>query len=345
MRLLAACLLALAAALPAAADRLRIATYNTELSRDGPGLLLRDIKRGSDPQVAAVVQVIAEAQADVLVLQGIDWDLENRALTALERRLALAGAAYPYRYAAQPNAGLAMELDLDGDGRLGGPGDSQGYGNYTGRDGLAVLSRLPIAQGEVRDLSPLLWRDLPGALLPQHADGRPFPSAEAQAVQRLSSVAHWVVPLELPAGGRLAVMAFQATPPLFDGPEDRNGRRNHDEIRLWQVLLDGGLGPVPKAPFVIAGGANLDPDRGAGRRGAIRALLADPRLQDPRPASAGGGLSTVAWEKAGEMRVDYVLPSAGLRVLDAGVAWPQAPASPAAAASRHRLVWIDIALE
>ena len=23
------------------------------------------------------------------------------------------------------------------------------------------------------------------------------------------------------------------TPPAFDGEEDRNGRRNHDEIRFW----------------------------------------------------------------------------------------------------------------
>ena len=58
---------------------------------------------------------------------------------------------------------------------------------------MAVLSRLPL--GEVRDFSAFLWADLPGAIPPQ-VDGQPFPSAEAQAAQRLSSVAHWDVPVE-----------------------------------------------------------------------------------------------------------------------------------------------------
>jgi hypothetical protein len=47
------------------------------------------------------------------------------------------------------------------------------------------------------------------------------------------------------------------------------------------------------------------------------------------------------------MRVDFLLPSADVTVSDAGVFWP-APTSAdhalALAASRHRLVWIDIKL-
>jgi len=92
---------------------------------------------------------------------------------------------------------------------------------------------------------------------------------------------------------------------------------------------------------VIAGGANLDPNRGDGRRSAIAELLADPRLQDPRPTSPEAGLNTVEWQRAGRMRVDYLLPSADLQVLDAGVAW--SPTSDLA--SRHRLVWLDISLD
>ncbi|OED46380.1 endonuclease [Rhodobacteraceae bacterium (ex Bugula neritina AB1)] len=347
MRQLAASVLFLVLAAAAVrADTLRIATFNTELSRSGPGLLLRDIKRGSDPQVAAVADVIAGAQPDVLALQGIDWDYEGRTLAALAAQLADLGLHYPYRLALQPNTGLPPPslVDLDGDGKAGGPRDNQGYGRFRGQGGMAVLSRLPIAATEVRDFSALLWTDLPGALLPIHPDGSPFPTAAAQSVQRLSSTAHWLVPLELPDGGRLTLLTFHATPPLFDGPEDRNGRRNHDEIRMWQLLLDGQLGPVPDHPFVIAGDANLDPERGKGRREAIRALLSDPRLQDPGPDSPAGGTATVAWQSAGQMRVDYVLPSAGLTVTASGVVWPEAPDAPAAVASRHRLVWVDLLL-
>lgn len=339
MRSLAA-LLALCLTVSAApAGTLRIATFNTELSRKGPGLLLRDLQRGEDTDIEAALAAIAAVQPDVLALQGIDWDLELRALRALQQRLAARGAPYPHFFALQPNAGLPSGLDLDGDGETGGARDAQGYGRFTGQGGIAVLSRLPVAADEARDLSPMLWRDLPEALLPEHPDGSPFPSGGAQAVQRLSSTGHWIVPLELPGGGRLHLLTFQATPPVFDGPEDRNGRRNHDEIRLWQHVLDQSLAP---APFVIAGGASLDPDRGEGRHEAIRALLADPRLQDPRPESAAAGLNTVEWENAGRMRVDYVLPSAGLTVAGSGVHWPEGSGRPG---SRHRLVWADIQLE
>ena len=345
MRGLAAVLLLSYFAHPVHADTLRIATFNTELSRKGPSLLLRNIDQGKDPQINAVVAQVALVNPDILVLQGIDWDYENRALQALQLQLQQAGAAYPHIFARQPNSGMASGLDLDGDGRLGGPRDSQGYGNFTGQDGNAVLSRLPIDHEAVRDLSQLLWQDMPNALLPQHPDGAPFPSEQALQAQRLSSTAHWVIPLKIPGGGTLTLLTFQATPPLFDGSEDRNGRRNADEIRLWQLLLDGALGPAPQTPLVIAGGANLDPNRGDGRRSAIAALLSDPRLQDPRPTSREAGLNTVEWERAGRMRVDYLLPSADLRVLDAGVHWPKLSDQTGALASRHRLVWLDIALE
>ncbi|WP_264211392.1 endonuclease/exonuclease/phosphatase family protein [Leisingera thetidis] len=344
---LAAGLFLILAAVAGQAETLRFATFNTELSRDGPGLLLRDIERGQDPQIAAVVDVIAAVQPDVLALQGVDWDFENRALTALAARLGKAGASYPYLVALQPNAGLPPPalMDLDGDGRSGGPRDNQGYGRFRGQGGIALLSRLPVDHTAIRDFSTLLWQDLPGARLPQHPDGSPFPSAEAQAVQRLSATAHWLVPMRLPGGGWLNVMTFHATPPVFDGPEDRNGRRNRDEIRLWQLLLDGKLGPALQGAFVIAGDANLDPDQGEGRKDAIRSLLADPRLQDPRPHSHEGGVATVDWQGAGQKRVDYVLPSAGLAVTGSGVVWPDSPDAAAATASRHRLVWVDIALD
>ncbi len=331
------------------AQTLRIATFNTELSRKGPGLLLRDIERDDDAQIQAVVAVISQNQPDILVLQGIDWDHYSRALKALEQRLAAAGSPFPHLFAKQPNTGLATQLDLDGDQRLGGPGDSQGYGDYTGRSGMAVLSRYPIMADEISDLSGLLWREVPGATLPRHPDGSPFPTPQAQAVQRLSTTAHWALPVAVTEDTRLTLLVFKAAPPLFDGAEDRNGLRNADEIRLWQVFLAGQLpkeiGPPPSSRFLIAGGANLDPNKGAGHREVIAGVLQDPRLQDPHPRSSQAGTDTVDWGEDRRMRVDYLLPSRDLQVIAAGVEWPDSPEAAAAKASRHRLVWVDIALD
>ncbi|MEM9126317.1 MAG: endonuclease/exonuclease/phosphatase family protein [Pseudomonadota bacterium] len=331
--------------LAAQADTIRIATFNTELSRKGPGLLLRDIQR-NDEQVQAVVTVLTEVHPDIVALQGIDWDMDGRTLTALADLLRDKGLDYPHLYSTRPNSGLHSGFDLDGDGRVQGPGDAQGWGLYTGHQGLAVLSRFDIRHSEVRDFSGLLWQDLPGAELPV-VDGTPFPSLNAQAHQRLSSTGHWIVPIDTPIG-QIDLMTFHASPPVFDGAEDRNGLRNRDEIRLWQVVMDGGLGSAGTGAFVIAGDANLDPVRGDGRKEAVQNLLADPRLQDPEPKDPAGRQHTVEWESAGQMRVDYVLPSADLAIVDSGVFWPQDGSdlqTIARQASRHRLVWVDVSAQ
>ena len=279
-----------------------------------------------DPQIEAVLAGVVALRADVLLLTGIDHDTNLVALTALADRLAAAGAPYPYRFATAPNAGVPTGLDLDGDGRLGAPRDAMGYGAFRGQGGMALLSRLPL--GPATDYSGFLWADLPGASLP------PDMTEAARKMQRLSSVNHWQVPVLLPGGGQLAVLGFAATPPVFDGPEDRNGRRNHDEAAFWLRLLEGALPyPPPKGPFVLMGDANLDPADGDGRPEALRALLAGPHLQDPRPRGSSdrqepdhkgdAALDTAYYDPAtggpGGLRVDYVLPSAGLRVLGAGV--------------------------
>ncbi len=326
----------------APAETIRIATYNTELSQKGPGRLLHALNRASDPQVEAVIEVLTEADADILVLQGIDWDFENRALLALAQRLNDRQTPYPHLFSARPNTGLYSGLDLNGDGRVGTAADAQGFGAFTGAHGMAVLSRFPIQPSLMVDLSAVIWADLAWAQLPQHLDGRPFPSPAAQAAQRLSSTNHWILPIELPHNGHLNLMVFHASPPVFDGAEDRNGRRNHDEITLWhQVLAAPGSLPVD-GPVVIAGDANLDPNRGDGRTDAIRRLLSHPRLQDPQPQSPSQGAATVDWQQTGPMRVDYILPDRALLVLSSGVLWPSDPAHVAHTASRHRLVWVDI---
>ena len=328
------------AACVAQADTLRVATFNTELQRKGPGLLLRDIGRGDDPQLAAVLRIIEAADADVLTLQGIDYDLTQEALARLAE-----AAGYPEHFSLRPNTGLPTGLDMDGDGRLGGPRDAQGYGRFSGQGGMAILSRWPIDRERVQDLSAILWRDIPDATLPE-VNGAPFPSDAALAAQRLSTTGHWIVPIDAP-GGRFDLMTFHASPPVFDGPEDRNGKRNHDEIRLW--VLEGQVGVAPTGPFVIAGDANLDPVDGAGRKSAIRDLLALDTVWDVSPRGHEG-TDTVDWDDPvpGNLRVDYVLPSRHWTVAGSGVLWP-APDDPladaAATASRHKLVWVDLTLD
>ena len=186
---------------------------------------------------------------------------------------------------------------------------------------------------------------MPGALLPE-VNGAPFPSADAQAIQRLSTTGHWIVPIIGP-NGPFDVLTFHASPPVFDGPEDRNGKRNHDEIMLWLNVLAGEVGIAPAGPFVIAGDANLDPVDGSGIKAAIEALLGAPALQDVAP-TGHFGTDTADWDDPvpGDLRVDYVLPSIHWQVMDSGVLWP-APDDPmagtVATASRHHLVWVDLA--
>lgn len=333
------------------AGMLRIATYNPDLSRKGPGLLLRDILSGTDPQVEAVIAALSSLKADSLVLTDFDFDYDLVALSALADRLAAAGAPYPFRFAKRPNSGMSTGQDMDGDGRLGGPADAQGFGYFSGQGGLAVLSRLPIDEAGFRDFSGFLWQDLPDNLIGDSL------TAAMRPIQRLSYSAHWDVPLILPNETRLHLLIWHATPPVFDGPEDRNGRRNHDETAFWLALLDNKLPmPAPTGNFVLLGDANLDPVDGDGRSEAITALLADPRLQDPapkgrhdrmEPTQRGDPALDTALYDFGGLRVDFVLPSADLRVLNAGVLWP-APSAPdaetLARASRHRPVWVDIAL-
>lgn len=322
--------------------------------------MLRDLTAGDDPQVLAALAAVAVAAPDILVLTQFDHDADLAALGVFVDLLAERGVDLPHAYAVQSNAGLATGLDMDGDGTVGEARDAQGYGRFSGAGGLAVLSRWPIDSGAVRDLSGLLWRDVPGAVMPD-VGGVPFPSPEAAAVQRLSSTGHWIVPVQVP-GGMVELMVWSATPPVFDGPEDRNGLRNRDELRLWTAVLDGQLGAPPGDHFVIAGNANLDPADGEGLREAMAAFLADPRLTDPMPESAGGAaaadpaqagnpaLDTADWAETGpgNLRVSYVLPAVAWEVAGSGVLWPAPDAAMALsaedliAAGPHRLVWVDL---
>ena len=350
----AAALLATAAA--ATAEPYRIATFNAELSRDGPGLLYRDALKGEGDVTEAAARIAAVAP-DVLALQGLDWDAGGLAIGAIGAALKAAGHPMPHVLAGPTNRGVpaTADGDLDGDGRLLEADDMHGWARFTGQGSMAILSRHPL--GEAVDLSGLLWADLPGARR-AGADGTDLLSGRYAGL-RLSTTAHWAVPVALPAG-TLTVAAHHATPPVFDGPEDRNGRRAADEAALWGAWLDGALAglpegaPAPEGPVVLLMAANVDPLDGDGLGEAMRALLGRPDLTDPLPRGperdpvADGhrgdpALDTVDWPDPpggpGDLRVDYAIPTADLRVAGSGVAWPEE-----GAASRHAIVWVDVAL-
>lgn len=304
-------------AFAARAEDLRIATWHGDFSRKGPGLLLQDLRAGK-----VGLGPILAAAPDILLLTDIDYDAGLAALAALQEGLAKGGLDLPNAFALRPNTGWQTDHDLDGDGQTGGPRDAQGYGRFSGQGGMAVLSRYPVALD--RDLSTLLWRDVPDTAM---AADDPAPD-----LQRLSTSAHWALSVRT-RDGPLTLLTLAATPPVFDGPEDRNGRRNRDEVLLWAHVLDGRLGAVPEGPVVLLGNFNLDPAKGEGLHDAVQALLAHPRLTDPQP-----GVETVTWDSTGPMRVSYVLPDRALTVRGAGV-MPVAPDT-----GLHRLVWVDVAL-
>ncbi|MEO1469748.1 MAG: endonuclease/exonuclease/phosphatase family protein [Pseudomonadota bacterium] len=361
---------------PPAPGAIRVAQYNAALSRAGAGVLLGDI-RAREAQVLGVASVILAVRPDVLVLNEIDRDGEGAALEAFAALLAegvggLEGLALDHRVQPVSNTGRPSGLDIDGDGEALGPADAWGYGAFPGQYAMAVLSRYPLEGLRTWRLLP--WSAMPGALRPA-TGGETLHDDATWARLRLSSKTHLAVEVAVP-GGPVALVAAHPTPPVFDGPADRNGRRNHDEIRLigaimdgagWLVDDDGRPGGVdPALPVVVAGDLNADPADGDARRGALAALLSHPRLQDPRPLSEGavaaagqGGANarhrgaaeadTADWRDEpgpGNLRVDYVLPDARAEVTAGGVYWPApgAPGADAAEASDHRLVWVDIRL-
>lgn len=342
-------LLAALVAGPAAAETLRIATWNVGLDRKGPGLLVKDLAEGENPQIEAIVGVLAGLDADVILLTSVDYDRGGIALRLLTDRLELEGIDYPHQFAFRPNTGMQTGFDVDGNGRTGDPRDAQGFGLFSGQGGMAILSRLPIDEAGARDFSGFLWRDLP--------DGLSQDPPDLAAVQRLATTGFWDVPVKTETG-TLHLLAWHATPPVFDGTEDRNGRRNHDEAAFWRLFLDSKLPMAPPpAPFILLGDGNLDPSDGEGLRDGIAALLADPALQDPAPRGSHGrnepghqgdpALDTAIYEDLGGLRLDVVLPSAGLTVTGSGVMWPPAdhPSMPdLTTASHHFPVWVDIAL-
>jgi Endonuclease/Exonuclease/phosphatase family len=256
---------------------------------------------------------------------------------------------YQYVFIAASNTGVPTGMDLDNSGAVGGGNDSFGFGAFPGQFGMVVYSKYPIDYENVRTFRLFKWKDMPGNLIPT-----PFYSPEEVEILRLSSKSHWDVPI-LIGGKTVHFLVSHPTPPVFDGPEDRNGRRNHDEIRFWADYISPGKsgyiyddegtsgGLKPGELFVIAGDQNSDPLDGDSVPGAIQQLIEHPLVNTkPTPASAGaveatalqGGANTnhrsdprfdtadFADTAPGNLRADYVLPRKNLQLVDAAVFWP-----------------------
>ncbi len=367
-----------------AQDKIRVATFNASLNRDQAGALTRDLSTKDNAQAQSIAAMIQAVRPDVLLLQEFDYDEKGKAMEAFAThylQVSQAGQTpidYPYRWAAPSNTGIPTGIDLDQDGRQTGPGDAQGFGRHPGQYAFVVLSRIPFDPTEIRTFQMLRWAQMPGARLPEK-DGRPWYSPAALAVLRLSSKNHVIVPIK--ARDRIIhLLAAHPTPPVFDGPEDRNGRRNADEIRLLADLItpkksayiidDTGVrGGLPAdASFIVMGDLNADPKDGDSRPGAIAQLLDHPRIHPVvangkhTPISVGAVHTPAKKPLMGDrtrhtaqwgLRVDYVLPSRTLKIDGSGVFWP-APDDPMApvvngpkggkAPTDHRLVWVDIRL-
>ncbi|GGI43821.1 hypothetical protein BCL57_000153 [Agromyces flavus] len=342
----------------------RVATYNLSLNRNAAGQLIDDLSTPTNDQAQTVAEIIQRTNPDIVLLNEFDFDDEGLAVDLFRENyleVSQGGAdpvEYPYAFVAPSNTGIPSGFDLNNNGTIGGGDDAFGFGLFPGQYGMAVLSKYPIDTDAVRTFQHFLWKDMPGALLPDDpntaAPADWYSPAELD-VFRLSSKSHWDVPVDVD-GRTVHVLASHPTPPTFDGAEDRNGTRNHDEIRFWADYVTPGAasryiyddervhgGLKPGESFVILGDQNADPLDGDSTEDAILQFLDHPRLTDPLPTSEGaveaseiqGGANLThegdpAYDTAdfndnpapGNLRADYVLPSRDLRVLDAGVFWP-----------------------
>ena len=369
---LAAAAIAAGAASAAPSDPdVRFATFNASLNRSAAGLLTTHLSNPNVDdqfrnQAKNVAEVVQRVRPDVLLINEFDPLGNADAPLGPEELLrdnflevSQNGAApidYPYAFIAPSNTGVASGKDLNNAGGVvttpGAAGygdDSFGFGAFPGQFGMVVYSKYPIDYDAVRTFQLFKWKDMPGNLIPT-----PFYSPDEVEILRLSSKSHWDVPI-LIGGKTVHFLVSHPTPPVFDGPEDRNGRRNHDEIRFWADYISPGRsryiyddegvrgGLTPGSLFLIAGDQNSDPLDGDSIPGAIQQLTEHPLVNAKlTPSSAGaveatalqGGANTThrsdpRFDTAdfsdtapGNLRADYVLPRKTLQLVGAGVFWP-----------------------
>ena len=230
------------------AQQIRVVTYNAAFDLAAERELAASLRDGTNFHARRVAEIVQIIQPDVLLLNEFDYDAAGTGATRLNDKFfnVSQGAGriaqnYPYRYVAISNTGIHTGLDLDNNSGVNDTpgneiygGDCLGYGEFPGKYAMAVFSKFPIDLASVRTFETILWKDQPGALIPPG-----YYSEDELTIFRLSSKSHWDVPIDV-NGKVFHFLVSHPTPPVFDGAEDRNGRRNHDEIRLWADYLTPG---------------------------------------------------------------------------------------------------------
>lgn len=363
-----------------AAETIRFASYNIAMGLAEQGELTSRLQSGNDEGLRKVAAIIQEIRPDVLLLNEFDNEPEvSQGAHFLNNYLRTSQfGQQPINYdnfISEPvNTGVDSGLDLNNNGVMQEPEDAWGFGRFPGQYGMLVLTNLQVIS--TRTFRNFKWADMPDHVQPMNPDGTPFYPAEVFKQLRLSSKSHWDIEFST-TGKPIHFLVSHPTPPVFDGPEDRNGTRNHDEIRFWADYIEpqragyiysddhlkGGL--TGDAHFVIAGDLNADPVDGDSYINAIGQLLSHPRVNVTCVPVSDGAKETAALQGGknleqkgnpvadtadfndkyvGNMRVDYVLPSTGLRIVDCGVFWPASGQTGHQwiDVSDHRLVWVDI---
>lgn len=358
-----------------AEETLRIATYNLADARTG------DLKSGDNARLKTLAGTIQRVRPDILFVNEIVYEQEGspeytggeegqNAQRFADNYLAVSQGEgllpLSYRAVMRPsNTGMPSGVDLDMNGSVvstegnGYGGDCWGYGDFKGQYALAVLVRsdLEIDLEGVRTFQKFKWSDMPGAIRPVNPNtGVPFHSDEVWAEARLSSKTHMDVPVTLPNGTVLHVLASHPTPPVFDGPEDRNGARNHDEIRFWAEYMNGAEflvdddgvagGLEPGASFVVAGDMNADTDEGDSYNNPMMQFLLGNPMVNASFVPEVSAESDTSFGRARDAddtstfgyRLDYVLPSSDMTVVNGAVERVKS-------ASDHAMVWIDVVLD
>ena len=304
------CALVVAPAAQAKDADVRFSTFNASLNRFFEGQLEMNLSTPNNQQAKNVAETIQRYRPDVLLINEFDyWATNPQRPVDLFRdnylEVSQNGAApieYPYSFIAPSNTGIHSGFDLNNAGGIvstplapGYGDDAYGFGEFPGKFGMVVYSKYPIDAAAARTFQLFRWTDMPGNLMPT-----PFYSPEEAAIFRLSSKSHWDLPITI---GKKTVhfLVSHPTPPVFDGVEDRNGRRNNDEIRFWaDYITPGGSGYIyddrgargglkPGELFVIAGDQNSDPLDGDSIPGSIQQLLDHPLINSKvTPTSQGG---------------------------------------------------------
>lgn len=336
--------------------------------------VLKEQLNSDHQQIKNVAEIIQRVRPDIILLNEFDYieDPAQGVEVFIKRYLnvsqhpSLDAIDYPYYYYAPVNTGKPSPFDLNGDTKATGTqSDAWGFGFFEGHYGMMLLSRYPIDTNNIRTFQNFKWKDMPNALRPiDPVSKTPFYNDEIWAQYPLSSKSHWDVPVNV-NGEVIHILASHPTPPVFDGPEDRNGSKNHDEVRFWldyitpslsaYIYDDSGTkgGLASQTRFVIVGDQNSSTTEGDSRKEAISGLLSSSMINDEQiPQSKGGDLHdennplsafhTAYWG----MRADYVLPSSyGVEVIGNGVFWPLKDdetyrlVESREASSDHRLVW------